>query len=677
MNSVTFRSLLLTSYLLATFLSPAASADIIHVPQDFPTIQDGINNAAARDNVLVAPGTYQERIEFNGKAITVKSVAGPEVTVIDHSNDPIGSVVGFWDGEGRDSVLDGFTITGGSGTLIPYATLAGGGILCYESSPTIMNNIITDNWLIDDYYFSLGAGICCYATTPGTGPLIMNNRIVNNGAYYDSAGGGIATAIRSTEIVNNLIVSNSAMAGGGIYCWLGATLKNNTISQNWNEGLYLDLDEELQVNSCIIWDNNTAIFGNPNVSFSAIEGGYQGEGNIDADPLFFTGPLGDFYLSQLVAGQPENSPCVDAGDPTSELNGGVTRTDQFPDTSLVDMGYHYPGLRCLVAGPGSSPGNPPLVRIFPPIQDAEHEYEFSAYGASHYGVNVTCGEVAGGGVDRIITGTGPGDIYGPHVRGFHVDGTSLPGLSFLAYGSNKWGVNVAAGDLDGDGYDEIITGAGPGAIIGPHVRGWNYDGSGSIIAMADVSYFAYGTPKWGVNVSAGDIDGDGFDEIVTGAGPGAVYGPHVRSWNVDGGPATSMPGVSVLAYGTNKYGVNVTCGDVDGDGIDEIVTGPGPGAIFGAHVRGWDYDGLALTPLPGFSFLAWSPDDIRYGAKIFSGTDLDSDGRDELLVGCGPDPGADTTVKVYGHDGEAIVEWFSLETYPGMSQGVTVAAGRF
>jgi fibronectin-binding autotransporter adhesin len=141
--------------------------------------------------------------------------------------------------------------------------------------------------------------------------------------------------------------------------------------------------------------------------------------------------------------------------------------------------------------------------------------------------------------------------------------------------------------------------------------------------------------------------------------------------------AAAIPDVSYFAYGTNQYGVNVTCGDVDGDGIDEIVTGPGPGAAFGAHVRGWDYDGSSITPLPGFSFFAWSPDDLRYGAKVFAGADLDSDGRNEVVVGAGPDVAADTTVKVYGYDGVGILEWFSLEAYPGMNQGVSVAAGRF
>jgi len=425
------------------------------------------------------------------------------------------------------------------------------------------------------------------------------------------------------------------------------------------------------------------------ISYSDVEGGQAGvnvesgstlnwgAGMIDENPDFKTGPYeGEHFLSQIVCGDPADSPCVDTGDPASNVPWGTTRTDCCCDSGTVDMGFHYPGLERLVVGPGPGYDNPPLVRVVYPLQDAGYDHEFAAYGPTHYGVNVTCGDVDGDGYDEIITGAGPGDIYGPHVRGFEVEGTPLPGLSFMAYGTNKYGVNVAAGDIDGDGFDEIITGAGPGAVFGPHVRGWNYDGSGTVTAIPGISYFAYGTPKWGVNVSCGDIDGDGYDEIVTGAGPGAVYGPHVRGWNVDGGTATAMPGVSFLAYGTNKYGVNVSCGDVDGDGIDEIVTGPGPGPDFGTHVKGWNCDGSSVTPMAGISFFAWPPAEVRYGAKVFAGADLDGDGWNEIVVGCA-DPSADTMVKIFQYDGSQVTEWFWLEAFPGLTGGTNVAAGRF
>jgi len=336
------------------------------------------------------------------------------------------------------------------------------------------------------------------------------------------------------------------------------------------------------------------------------------------------------------------------------------------------------GIPRLVSGPGPGVANPPLVRLFQPEPDAAPDSEFSAYGAQQYGVNVTCGNMDGDGMADILTGPGPGAIYGPHVRGFRGDGTQLAGLNFLAYGTKKYGVNVAGGDLDNDGMDEIITGAGPGAVFGPHVRAFDYDGTSPVVPVPGVSYFSYGTPKWGVNVTAGDIDGDGYAEIVTGAGPGAVYGPHVRGWNVDGETVAAIPAVSYLAYGSRKFGVNVGCGDVDGDGAHEIMTAPGPSVFFSAHIRGWNYDGLSVSPLPGLSFLAWDNASARYGARVSSGADLDENGRDELVVGPGPDPAFGTPVKVFHYTGSEAMEWLSLQAYPGgWTHGANAAAGWF
>ena len=332
----------------------------------------------------------------------------------------------------------------------------------------------------------------------------------------------------------------------------------------------------------------------------------------------------------------------------------------------------------ILAGPGPDYSNPPHVRIFPPEQDAVHEYEFSAYGPWHYGVHVTCGDVTGNNQDEIITGAGPGAVYGPHVRGFKTDSTTIPGLNFMAYGTLKFGVNVAASDIDRDGYDEIITGAGPGAVFGPHVRAFDYDGTPSIAPVPGVSFMAYNTRRWGVHVTGGDIDGDGFDEIVTGPGPGVVFGPHVRGWDVDDGPVTAMYGVSFLAYGTRKYGCVVSSGDVDGDGFDEMITAPGPSALFASHIGGWNYDGISVSPLPGYSFLAWPSSETRYGARIFAGADLNVDGKDELVVGAGPDPSIASTVKVFRYEGFGVIELFSLHAFPSSwTHGVNVAAGRF
>jgi len=281
----------------------------------------------------------------------------------------------------------------------------------------------------------------------------------------------------------------------------------------------------------------------------------------------------------------------------------------------------------------------------------------------------------------VLTGLGPHENNGCSTRA-HQDSwwfTSSYGYinftEFACYGVDKFGLNPAAADIDGDMLDEIISGAGAGAVFGSHVRAWNYDNSGTVTAKSDVSYFAYGTPKYGVNVCCGDIDGDGIDEIVTGAGPGTVYGPHVRGWNYDGSGIEPIGGVSFLAYGTKKWGVNATCGDVDGDGYDEIITGPGPGSVFGPHVRGWNVDGGAVSAISGISFFAF--DDLEWGVNVGAG-DLDRDGRAEIVAGRGEGPGFNSKVSIFAFDGSTTTETGTYNAFTGSTtRGVNVTVGEF
>ena len=126
----------LAALVVGVFGVSAAAADTIRVPLDQSTIQDAINFAVNGDNVLVAPGTYSENINFFGKAITVESEQGSGVTVIDGGG--ASSVVVFSSAESRDAILRGFTITNGNAS-------EGGGMGIFGASPTIEENLVTGN----------------------------------------------------------------------------------------------------------------------------------------------------------------------------------------------------------------------------------------------------------------------------------------------------------------------------------------------------------------------------------------------------------------------------------------------------------------------------------------------------------------------------------------------------
>lgn len=179
----------------------------------FCMIQGAIDAAVNGDEVVAAPGTYVEAVDFLGKAITLRSTIPTDeeivgATVIDGA--AAGSVVSFQSDEGAESILDGLTITNGAGEL-------GAGIYCYSSSPTIRNCMITDNILNPG--FNSGGGICC---TRYSSPTISDCTIAGNVASRH--GGGIFCSWYSSPTISRCTISrNRAMLagvggnGGGIY----------------------------------------------------------------------------------------------------------------------------------------------------------------------------------------------------------------------------------------------------------------------------------------------------------------------------------------------------------------------------------------------------------------------------------------------------------------------------
>jgi len=265
--------------------------------------------------------------------------------------------------------------------------------------------------------------------------------------------------------------------------------------------------------------------------------------------------------------------------------------------------------------------------------------DFFAYSPSFTGgVRVASGDVNGDGVHDLITGSGSGAAG--HVKVF--DGrTGAPLQSFFAYDiSFIGGIFVAAGDVNGDGAADIVTGTGAGAV--PHVK--VFDGkTGAEIR----SFFAYAVSfTGGVHVAAGDLDGDGRAEIVTGAGPGG--GPHVKVF--DG--ATGAETRSFFAFDpTYTGGVYVAASPGYGGLLPSVprnfaasrIVGGGPGG--GPHVKVFSgASGAEIGSLSPFGA------DFAGGVTVASG-DVDGDGVVELLAAASPAAEGPTVVALQPSSG--------------------------
>jgi hypothetical protein len=186
---------------------------VFNVPASFSTIQSAIDASVNGDIVRVNVGTYVENINFNGKDITVESVGGPELTIIDGNQN--GSTVQIMSGESENAVLDGFTITNGSGTPGETSDMLGGGILIhYASSPILKNLIVSGNSaVIGEEPDGAGGGI---AVSVQSNPVLENIIIANNNSVW---GGGLSIAHNSSPSVKNLNIYGNTVsqAGAGVY----------------------------------------------------------------------------------------------------------------------------------------------------------------------------------------------------------------------------------------------------------------------------------------------------------------------------------------------------------------------------------------------------------------------------------------------------------------------------
>lgn len=215
----------------------------------------------------------------------------------------------------------------------------------------------------------------------------------------------------------------------------------------------------------------------------------------------------------------------------------------------------------IVTAPG--PSGRPHIRIFDHKGAVKHPGFFALDGLFQGGAYVAVGDVDGDRRGDIIVTAGKGG--GPQVTVHRMDGTML--ANFFAYDKNTFrgGIRPALLDFDDDGIDEIIVGPEFGAS---HIQMFSVQKN--IVKQLNPGFFAFDADlHGGVSVAGGDIDGDGIDEIIVGAGLNAT--PLVRVFNKTGSKIIK----EVLAFVENfAGGVNVTAGDTDGDGVDDIIVMP-------------------------------------------------------------------------------------------------------
>jgi hypothetical protein len=277
-------------------------------------------------------------------------------------------------------------------------------------------------------------------------------------------------------------------------------------------------------------------------------------------------------------------------------------------------------------------GVSPSVRVFD-AQTHALVREFFAYDVFFTGgVRVAVANLFGDGASYVITAPGPG--ASPEIRIFEA-ATGRLIRSFLAYDAGfQGGVYIAVGDVNGDGTADIITGADAGG--GPHVKVFN-GRTGSVL----YSFMAY-DPGFGggVRVAAGDIDGDGKADIITGAGPGG--GPHVKVFSGANGAMIR----SFFAYASSfTGGVYVAAGDTTGHGRADIITGAGAAS----HVEVFSGANLAVL----HSFFAY---DLSFLGGVRVATLAGPGGRVQILTAAGT--GGGPHLKVYDGLSRAVLDSF-------------------
>jgi parallel beta-helix repeat protein len=294
--------------------------EVIYVPTDEATIQKAINRAWPGGTVCVKDGVYtgtgNVNIDFKGRAITLKSENGPENCTIDCQSH--GRAFYFHNNEDNNSVVEGFKIINANDN--------NGAVYCDNSSPTIRNCVFENNagkFAAAAYFYNVDGAVLthCFIVDSKVAPAIacrfsddvlISNTVITRTLNYKTPGGALHSYNSTANLLNCTITENVAKGtGGAILCEYGSgiDIANSIIWQNSPDQFSIDSDASISAN------------------YSNIQGGFDGQGNVDTDPLFWKPDWMDYRLRW-------NPACVDAG--TDSVDGGLPATDLDGNSRLFD-----------------------------------------------------------------------------------------------------------------------------------------------------------------------------------------------------------------------------------------------------------------------------------------------------------------------------------------------------
>jgi len=393
-------------------------------------------------------------------------------------------------------------------------------------------------------------------------------------------------------------------------------------------------------------DDKSRFFGQPNPAFT-----YTVLGLVNGDPASVVSsvPLG---TTATITSPVGSYPITATGTPivgsnytvTSILNGTLAITPRLTNLSI-----------------GSGPGGLAMVSVYGP--DGSLKKTLTPFGSNFDGVRTVMADFNNDGVDDLAVGTGPGVIAQVTL----LDGVTGANLfTTFPFEDFTGGVFVSAGDIDSDGAAELVVTPDEGG--GPRVS--VYEGK---TFTQTLSYFGINDPNFrgGARAGVGDLNGDGFADIAVSAG--FQGGPRVSLW--DGKSLASHKFKNLTSdffvfEDTLRNGAYVAIGDVNGDGFGDLIAGAGPGG--GPRVKilsGADLLNPAIGPANAAPFANFFAGDInnRGGVRVAAKT-FDADLNADVLTGVG-DRGGDTATAYLGANltHQDYDPYLTLDPFPGLN----------